>query len=260
MSTLSMQCPGSRCGPPECRTPTAQSSLSQLRMANSTRRERPASFTLWTHQQGKCSGALASAWGRSPPPAVLDGVVYLTAVNTAYALNEATGEEIWSYGTEMFPARGHRAVVADGVYYFAPDSNLYALDVTTGHMRWYYVADDLITDVPVVAEGMVYVRLESGVFYAVDAATGSPIWSWETTGSALRSPTVVNGFLFAESLDGYLRALIAATGEEVWSFSKGYFDGVPSYTIVGGVLYVGALDGSVYAFAIPSAGAMPQAG
>ena len=209
---------------------------------------------------GEALWSVSVGMGSESPPAVLDGVVYLTAVNTAYALNEATGEEIWSYGTEKFPARDHPAVVVDGVYYFAPDSNLYALDVTTGHMNWFYVASGLITDAPVVAEGMVYVRSESGGFHAVDAATGGLALSWENTDSALRSPTVVNGFLIAESADGNLRVLVAATGEEVWSFPKGYFDGVPSYTIAGGVLYVGALDGSVYAFAIPSAGAMPQAG
>ena len=203
---------------------------------------------------GEALWSVSVGMGSESPPTVVDGVVYLTAVNTTYALDEATGEEIWSYGTEMFPAVDHPAVVVDGVYYFAPDSNLYALDAASGDIMWSYEADDLITDVPVVAEGMVYVRSESGVFHAVDAATGGLAWSWETTDSALRSPTVVSGFLFAESRDGNLRALIAATGEEVWSFRKGYFDGVPSYTIAGGVLYVGALDGSVYAFAAPFAG------
>ena len=127
---------------------------------------------------GEVLWSLDVGMGSESPPTVLNGVVYLTAVNTAYALDEATGEEIWSYGTEKFPAVDHPAVVSDGVYYFAPDSNLYALDVTTGHMRWYYPADDLITDVPVVAEGMVLVRSESGVFHALNAATGSPVWSW----------------------------------------------------------------------------------
>ena len=198
--------------------------------------------------------SISVGMGGESPPAVLDGVVYLTAVNTAYALDEATGEENWSYGTEMYPAVDHPAVVVDGVYYFAPDTNLYALDVTTGHMNWRYVADDLITDAPVAAEGMVYVRAESGVLHAVDAGSGSLAWSWENTDSALRSPTALNGFLIAESADGNLRVLVAATGEEVWSFSKGYFDGVPSYTVADGVLYVGALDGSVYAFAVPQGG------
>ena len=203
---------------------------------------------------GEALWSVSVGMGSESPPTVVDGVVYLTAVNTAYALDEATGEEIWSYGTEMFPAVDHPAVVVDGVYYFAPDTNLYALDAASGDIMWSYEADDFITDVPVVAQGAVYVRSESGAFHAVDAATGGLAWSWETTDSALRSPTVFSGFLIAESRDGNLRVLVAATGDEVWSFSKGYFDGIPSYTVVGGVLYVGALNGSVYAFAVPQAG------
>ena len=39
-------------------------------------------------------------------PTVLDGTVYLTVVNTAYALDESTGEVIWSYGTERYPGTG----------------------------------------------------------------------------------------------------------------------------------------------------------
>ena len=192
--------------------------------------------------------------GAESPPAVVDGVVYLTAVNNAYALGEATGELLWNYGTEMFPAMDRPAVVDDGVYYFAPDNNLYAMNTETGHFAWYYVAESFIVDTPVVAEGMVYLSMESGIFDAIDASTGAFVWRWETSETALRSATVVNGVLIAESSDGYLRALDAATGQELWSFSKGYFDGVKSYTIDGGVMYVGSLDGSVYAFAFPGAG------
>ncbi len=209
---------------------------------------------------GEVVWSLAVGMGAESPPTVIDGVVYLTAVNTAYALDEATGEEVWRYGTEMFPAVDHPAVVLDGVYYFGPNSNLYALDAASGSMMWYYPADGLITDTPVVAEGMAFVRTESEAFHALDAANGAPAWIWEDTDSALRSPTVVGGFLIAESADGNLRALVAATGEEVWAFPKGYFDGVPSYTVADGVLYVGTLNGSVHAFAVPQAGAMQQAG
>ena len=104
---------------------------------------------------GEALWSVSVGMGSESPPTVVDGVVYLTAVNTAYALDEATGEEIWSYGTELFPAVDHPAVVVDGVYYFAPDTILYALDAASGDIMWSYEADDLITDVPVVAEGMV---------------------------------------------------------------------------------------------------------
>ena len=211
-------------------------------------------FYVMNASTGEVLWSASVGLGAESPPAVLDGVVYLTAVNTAYALDETTGEEIWSYGTEMFPAVDHPAVVVDGVYYFAPDTNLYTLDVTTGQVNWRYVADDIITDAPVVAGGMVLVRSESGVLHAVDTGTGGLAWSWESTDSALRSPTVLDGLLIAESADGNLRVLVAATGEEVWSFYRGYFDGVPSYTVADGVLYVGALNGSVYAFTVPQVG------
>ena len=109
----------------------------------------------------------------------------------------------------------------------------------------------MIATVPLVADGMVYVSSESGWFYALDAATGSLVWSRESVAPGLRAPTVVDGVLYAESGDGHLRALRAATGEELWQFQKGYFDGVPSYTVINGIVYAGSLGGEVYAFTAP---------
>ena len=189
--------------------------------------------------------------GAESPPTVVGGVVYLTGVNAAHALDEETGAVIWTYDTEMLPARDFPAVVVDGVYYFSPDNVFYALDAATGETVWSYEASDFITTKPLAAEGMVYTASEDGRFYALDAATGNLVWSREGTDSRLASPSVVDGVLYAESSDGNLRAMNAATGEEVWKFQKGYFDGVRSYTVSDGVLYVGSLDGSVYAFPAP---------
>ena len=190
--------------------------------------------------------------GADSPPTVVGGIVYLTAVNSAYALDESNGELIWSYSTGRFPARDFPAVVADGVYYFSPDDHIYALDTGTGEVLWSYRADEMINTAPVAAEGLVYVGSESGRFYALDAAAGGLVWSREPTDGELRSPAVVDGVLYAESSDGLLRALRAATGEEIWQLLKGYFDGIPSYTVSAGVVYVGSLDGGVYAFTAPS--------
>ena len=68
----------------------------------------------------------------------------------------------------------------------------------------------------------------------------------------MASPAVVDGVLYAESDDGNLRALVAATGEELWFFQMGYFDGVPSYAVADGMIFLGSLDGAVYAFLVPS--------
>ena len=195
--------------------------------------------------------------------------MYLTAVNTAYALDEATGAVVWEFGTERLPARDAPAVVADGVYYFSPDDHIYALDAETGAPIWSWSpeSDGLIDTTPVTAGGIVYVGYESGMFYALDNTTGEPFWSWggafyldNTTdepfwsrGGALDSPALVDGVLYAESEDGHLQALDATTGERIWSFQKGYFSGIRSFTVTGGVVYVGSLDGGVYAFTAPEA-------
>ena len=200
---------------------------------------------------GELLWSLDVSMGADSPPTVAGGVVYLTAVNTAYALDESTGELIWSYGTERFPARDSPAVVTDNVYYFSPDDHVYGLDTATGEVLWSYKADGMINTAPVAAEGMVYVGSESGRFYALDATTGGLVWSRAPMVGDLRSPTVVGGILYAESSDAFLRALSAATGEEIWKVRKGYFDGIPSYTVAAGVVYVGSQDGGVYAFTAP---------
>ena len=200
---------------------------------------------------GELVWSFSAGMGAESSPAVVDGVVYLTAVNTAYALDESTGELVWSYDTERLPARDFPAVLADGAYYFSPDDYIYALSTTTGEPRWSYQADSMVNTAPVAAEGMVYAGSESGRFYALDAVTGELVWSRESMEWGLQSPAVVDGVLYAESSDGHLRALDAATGEDIWQFQKGYFAGVPSFTVDDGVLYVGALDGGVYAFTAP---------
>ena len=189
--------------------------------------------------------------GAELPPTVVDGVAYLTAVNTAHALDAATGEELWSFGTGRFPARNFPAVVSEGIYYFSPDNLLYALDVVTGDPKWTYEADAMIETAPVVADGLVLAGSESGRFLALDSVTGQLAWTWDMPDAALDSPSVVGGVLYAESSDGNLRAFRAATSEVLWTFQKGYFDGVPSYAVTDGTLFLGSLDGAVYAFPVP---------
>ena len=210
-------------------------------------------FYAFDSSTGEVAWSFSAGSGAESPPTVSGGVVYLTAVNTAHALDEATGEPLWSYGTERFPARDFPAVIADSVYYLSPDSHIYALDTATGQPIWSYEADGMINTTPVVAEGMVYVGSESGHFYALEAATGEHVWSIQSAGDwILDSPAIIEGVLYAESSDGNLRVLDAATGEELWKFQKGYFSGIRGYTVAEGILYVSALDGNVYAFTTPS--------
>lgn len=184
-------------------------------------------------------------------PTVLGGVVYLTVVNEAYALDELTGEVIWSYGTERYPARDFPALVVEGVYYLSPDEFLHALDASTGEPIWTHQAAAPISAAPVVADGAVFAATEAGQVFAVDAATGAELWTLPTEGMGLQGLTVADGVLYAESDLGNLLAVDAAGGSLVREFQKAYIWGVRTYAVRDGVVYFGSFPSGVSAYAAP---------
>ena len=184
-------------------------------------------------------------------PTVLEGVVYLTVINTAYALDESTGEVIWSYGTERYPAQDFPALVVDGVYYLLPDQFLHALDATTGDVLWTHEAPGFISAAPVVADGVIYGAAEGGHVFALDPATGAERWTLATESWALQSLSVADGVLYAESDLGSLMAIDASDGAFIRDFQNGYILGARLYTVSGGVVYVSSLPGGVQAYRAP---------
>ena len=200
-------------------------------------------------QTGELTWSFSGDVGTDTPPVVIGDLVYVTAVNTAYALDLLTGAELWEYSTERFPARGFAPVIDSGMYYFAPDDHVFALDITTGEPVWTLGLDEMARTAPVVADGMVYVASESGVFYALDQQTGEVRWILDSmlNMGTLESPSVADGVLYLESSDGYLLAHDATTGEELWGFNKGFFSGIRTYTLSDGVVYFSSLNGAIYA-------------
>ena len=184
-------------------------------------------------------------------PTVLEGTVYLTVVNTAYALDESTGEVIWSYGTERYPAQDFPALVVDGVYYLSPDQFLHALDAATGDVLWTYEAPGFNSAAPVVADGVIYGAVEGGHVFALDTTTGAERWTLPTESWALQSLSVADGVLYAESDLGSLMAIDASDGAFIRDFQTGYILGVRLYTVSDGVVYVSSLPGGVQAYPAP---------
>ena len=186
-------------------------------------------------------------------PTVLDGVVYLTVINTAYALDESTGEVIWSYGTERYPAQDFPALVVDGVYYLSPDEFLHALDATTGDVLWTHEAPGFSSAAPVVANGVIYGATEGGHVFALATTTGAERWTLATESWALQSLSVADGVLYAESDLGSLMAIDASDGASIRDFQTGYILGARLYTVSDGVVYVSSLPGGVQAYPAPMA-------
>lgn len=184
-------------------------------------------------------------------PTVINGVVYLTVVNQAYAFREATGEVIWEVNTEEFPARDFPALVVDGVYYLAPSNTVYALDANTGEEKWSYESSMLST-APVVDNGVLYgASGDAEYLFALDTDTGEELWTETTEDFTVNALTVEEGILYGELSNGQLVAADATSGIPVWSFDKGGFSDVRGYTVVDGVVYSAGPNNSVYAHRSP---------
>ena len=141
-----------------------------------------------------------------------------------YALDWATGEQIWQYTWEdqpgaSFPGAGSATVAdVDGrrLVIFGAGEHVYALDAATGTERWRFAAGtgcrdagtaqppglcgfsgerNQVESTPIVADGLVYFGMDvndvatgKGGFYALDAATGVLRWYFDPESGGVCRP------------------------------------------------------------------------
>ncbi|MEO8126763.1 MAG: PQQ-dependent dehydrogenase, methanol/ethanol family [Bryobacteraceae bacterium] len=131
-------------------------------------------------------------------PIVVDGVMYVTSVNEAYALDASSGREIWHYsrprteglaGDAASGINRGAAILGDRVFLVTDNAHLIALHRFTGQLIW---------DVEMADAGQNY--------------------------GATSAPLVVNDLVISgvsggdEGVRGFLDAYKAFTGERVWRF------------------------------------------
>jgi outer membrane protein assembly factor BamB len=188
-------------------------------------------------------------------PAVKEGIVYYSYGfvfwqhgDSCYAVNAATGNQIWNV-TGVGGPYAHVMVAEGNVYLNGYGGVFYCLNASTGAIVWSYpayVGQQLIS--PAVADGRVYAGQ-----YVLNASTGTPLWNSSIlTGS---SPAITNGVVFVSYNRG-LYALNASTGDEIWSYrfqGKYKYDLNSSPVITNGMVYICADDGKeLYAFGAPT--------
>lgn len=135
--------------------------------------------------------------GQEAQPLVKDGVMYVTAsYSRVFAIDIATGEEIWQYDAKLPDAilpccdvinRG--AAIYDNLIIFGTlDAKLVALDRKTGNVVWKQKIEEYkdgysITAAPLIVKDMVVTGVSGGEFGIVgkvearDPKTGELIWT-----------------------------------------------------------------------------------
>ena len=130
-------------------------------------------------------------------PLVVDGVMYTTQPGAVFALDAASGRQLWKYARpqkiknpyEINPFNRGAAILGNRLYVGTLDAALVALDARTGRLLWEtQVADAMlgysITSPPLAVKDKVLVGIAGGEFGArgfldaYDAATGTRIWRW----------------------------------------------------------------------------------
>ncbi len=133
-------------------------------------------------------------------PVVVDGIMYVTAANEAFALDARTGTQIWHYGRPRT-----KGLVPTG-------------DAVTGINRGVAILGD-----------RVFMVTDNARLIALHRLTGQLIWDiemadWKLNYGATGAPLVVGDLVVApisggdEGVRGFLSAYKAATGERVWRF------------------------------------------
>ena len=145
---------------------------------------------------------LGSTRGVEATPIVVDGVMYVTASwSVVFALDAATGKEIWKYDPKV-PGEWARHACCDvvnrgvavwegSVFVGTLDGRLVSLDAATGAVNWEVLTIDpkrpyTITGAPRVLKGKVVIGnggAELGVrgyVTAYDAKTGAQVWRFYT--------------------------------------------------------------------------------
>lgn len=150
---------------------------------------------------------LAKRWTINPRlgigsvPAVVNGLVYVTAGNSLFALDLSSGERIWRFnGAPQIMGIITSSVAVDRdthmAYYGTPDAHVYAVNTLTGTGVWNVQlgnpeAGAYIWSSPLLVNGKVYIGLASrndnpcvrGGVFALDAATGKIVWTHYMVGA-----------------------------------------------------------------------------
>ena len=149
----------------------------------------------WIHQPGDITMGLQAT------PIVVDGVMYYIGPNNnVFALDAATGEQLWHYQPQIDPL---------------------------AYESFYASASRGVT----VGQGRVFVGTMDGRFVAVDQGSGKEVWSTrlvdqaKCSGCLFSSPPILAGNVLVggttggdQPQRGKIFAVNAATGEPAWTF------------------------------------------
>jgi len=172
------------------------SRLAQVTPANV--RQLALAWSFDTGQQGQIKAT----------PLLVNGIIYISMPDAAWAIDARTGRQIWRY---TYPANdgfhiGHRGVAVHGrsVLLTTPDAHLVSLDAYTGRLNWNVAIADSrrgywSTMAPLVVRDHVIVGVSGdfdnlpGLLKSIDPASGATQWTFYSTTAGAAADSASGG-------------------------------------------------------------------
>jgi len=202
----------------------------------------------WVFHGGQ-DPAIHNQVGFQSSPAVVGGTVYVGCRDAhVYAIEAKTGQKKWDYPTSKSWVIGTPAVRGDTLYVGTSDSHRFmALDTRTGRLRFNLDTKAYVFSSAALAGERVYVGSHNGRLYAIDADSGALLSEFRTEASKADPLHVLND---DGSLSGAIYAPVFGDFQDMYvAYLRFVSIGaiVSSPAIDGGTLYVGSMDGNLYA-------------
>ncbi len=179
-------------------------------------------------------------------PLVVNNVVYVGVYdNNLYAVNATEGKLLWKYATDG-GLPGSPAIYQDLLLIGSEDKRLHAISAKSGKIQWTYYTEGPVRSSPRVAEGHIFIGSDDAHLHAVNLSTGRRAWRIQATDAIRCRPAVSTDRVYfgCESGEFYCADF---GGETKWR-QKAKRALTSSPLLHQGVLYVGSMDGQVYAF------------
>jgi eukaryotic-like serine/threonine-protein kinase len=201
----------------------------------------------WRFHGGE-DAAIHNQVGFQSSPAVVNGVVYVGCRDSnLYAIDAATGKEKWRFNNSGSWVVSSPAVTRGKVIFGTSDSSLYwVLDAETGKAIVEQQGKAYVFSSPSVAGNLVYVGIVNGTLEARDLDSGNLLWEFQTDASKRNAGWTLTAerkfnapmIFWSNWREGPLVATVQQSA--VGSIFS-------SPLVMGGVVYFGSTDGSMYA-------------
>jgi len=202
----------------------------------------------WRFQAGR-DPKIHNQEGFQSSPAIAEGLVVVGCRDAhLYALDAATGTLRWSVPTKGSWIIASPAIRDGRVYFATSDTGLFeAVDAKDGARvfeldghHWPMFSS------PALAGGRAYIGSHRGRLLAIDLASGSQAWAFDTEGAKRTGDTWTK----ADGTPAYDRAFTDFFYDDMVAGTYRMLSGgavLSSPVVADGVVYVGSMDGNVYA-------------